>query len=396
MKRITLAFFYLAVMIFTLQSCASAEKLVDNGNYDQAIALAQRKLSGKQKKSPKLVRAAEEAFAKVTARDLRDIDRLKGRDDAWGRINSTYRKIRARQEALNPLLPLTDKNGYTASFNFVDVRAEEEESRNKAAAYHYSRAQELMRLAENGDKPAARSAYRELEETLRYFRNYRDAGELQRHAHELGTTHIIVKVENDAPVVTPADFDRRLKQLNVADFNSFWQEYHLYDNKRTAYDYQIKLRITDIDVSPEMIREREYVDSKEIEDGYDYVLDSRGNVMKDSLGNDIKVVRKVTINAVVLEVLQQKETNVQGVVEVYNIKERRLVRTQPLAATALFENYASTFQGDKRALSSQSRNRIGNRPVPFPTTEVMVLQAADQLKPALVDRILDYNHLVGL
>jgi len=396
MRRITLAFFYLAVMIFTLQSCASAEKLVDNGHYDQAITLAQRKLSGKQKKNPKLVRAAEEAFAKVTARDLRDIDRLKGRDDAWGRINNTYRNIRARQEALHPLLPLTDKNGYTATFNFVDVRAEEEESRNKAAAYHYGQAQELMRLAENGDKPAARSAYRELEETLRYFRNYRDAGELQRYAHELGTTHIIVKVENDAPVVTPADFDRRLKQLNVADFSSFWQAYHLYDNNRTDYDYQIKLRITDIIVSPEVIREREYVDSKEIEDGYDYVLDNRGNVVKDSLGNDIKVVRNVTINAVVLEVLQQKEANVQGVVEVYNIKERRLVRTQPLAATALFENYASTFRGDKRALSRQSRNRIGNSPIPFPTTEAMVLQAADQLKPALVDRILDYNHLVGI
>jgi hypothetical protein len=396
MRRITPVFFYLAIFVFMLQSCASAEKMVERGQYDQAITLAQRKLSGKQKKNPKLVRAAEEAFAKVTARDLREIDRMKGREDAWGRINSIYRNIRARQDVLRPLLPLTDKNGYTASFNFIDVSAQEQESRNKAAAYHYNQANDLIRMAENGDKPAARSAYRELEETLRFFRNYRDAADLQRYAHELGTTHIIVNIENDAPVMTPADFDRRLKQVNVADLNSFWQEYHLYDNKKTDYDYQIKLRITSILVSPEVIREREYVDSKEIEDGFDYVLDKRGNVMKDSLGNDIKVVRKVTVNAVVLEVLQQKEANVQGVVEVYNIKERRLIRTQPLAATALFENYASTFQGDKRALSHDSRNRIGNRPVPFPASETMILQAADQLKPALMDRILDYNHLVGI
>ena len=71
MNRITVVIFLLSTVLFTLQSCASAEKLVDHGRYDEAIALAQRKLSGKQRKNPKLVRAAEEAFRKVTAREMR-------------------------------------------------------------------------------------------------------------------------------------------------------------------------------------------------------------------------------------------------------------------------------------------------------------------------------------
>ena len=389
----------LIVFLFLLlQSCSSAEKLVETGQYDQAIALAQKRLSGKARKNPKLVLAAEDAFAKITVRNLREIDRLKAanQDENWGTINSIYRDIRKRQDALRPLLPLTDKNGYTATFNFVEVDRLEQESRTKAAAYHYQEANRLLALAEKGDKPAARAAYRDLEETLRYFRNYRDAAQLQNRAHELGTTHIVVKVENVAPVVTPAAFERQLQQVNVADLNSFWQQYHLDNNPRFDYDYQIKLKITQISVSPEVVRERQYVDTRTIEDGYEYVLDTRGNVEKDSLGNDVKVPKKVTIQAIVLEVLQQKEATVAGVVEVYNLHERRLVRSQPLNATTVFENYASTFQGDERALSNDTRRRIGNRPVPFPPNEVMILQAADELKPALLDRILDYHGLVQL
>ena len=87
-------------------------------------------------------------------------------------------------------------------------------------------------------------------------------------------------------------------------------------------------------------------------------------------------------------------TSYTSKVSVYNLHTNRLVRSQPLAAAAIFENYASTFRGDNRALSRDTRNRIGNRPVPFPSNEALILQAADQLKPALLDRILDYNHLV--
>lgn len=396
MKRITPALVYFILVLFTFQSCVSAEKLVETGNYDQAIALAKRKLSGKQRKNPKLVLAAEEAFAKITVREMRELERLQraDRDENWGRINELTRNIRKRQEALRPLLPLTDKNGYTATFNFVQVDALEEESRDKAAAYHYQQANDLLRQAQNGDKAAARAAYRELEETQRYFRNYQNATALQQQAHDLGTTHILVRVENSAPVVTPAAFEQRLAQVNTAGLNNFWQQYHIRDNRQFDFDYEIKLRITDILVSPEVVREREYVDTKNITDGYEYVLDNNGNVLKDSLGNDVKVPREITVKAWIIETLQQKEANVEGVVEIYNLRTNRLVRSQPLAAAALFENYASTFRGDNRALSKDTRRRIGNRPIPFPSNEALILQAADQLKPALLDRILDYNHLV--
>ena len=102
----------------------------------------------------------------------------------------------------------------------------------------------------------------------------------------------------------------------------------------------------------------------------------------------------MTIEAWVLETLQQKEAIVEGLVELRNLETGRLIRTAPLTANAMFENYASTFRGDKRALSTETRRRIGNSPVPFPSNEILILQAAEQLKPVLLDRILDCNRLV--
>lgn len=398
MRRITLALVYVFLAAFVLQSCASAEKLVETGNYDRVIEMAQRRLSGKDRKNPKIVAAAEEAFAKVTARDLREIDRLKltGRDDVWGKINGIYRNMRERQEAISPLLPLTDKHGYTAHFDFVDVRRGEQESREKAARFHYAEAEQLLNRARRGDKEAARIAHRELEETNRYFRNYRNTATLLQEAHDLGTIHILVAVENEAPVVTPQAFEQRLQQINIQNLNRFWQQYHTQAAQRYDYDYRMRLRIQNILVSPDVVREREYVDRKTIEDGWEYVLDARGNVAKDSLGNDIKVPREVTIEAWVLETLQQKEATVEALLEVYDLRASRVIRSQPLAATTLFENYASTFTGDRRALSNDTRRRIGNAPIPFPTGPAMILQAADELKPAFFDRIEDYHAIVGL
>ncbi|RMF01031.1 MAG: hypothetical protein D6772_05455 [Bacteroidetes bacterium] len=386
----------LAACTLTFQSCVSADKLVESGRYEEAILLAQRKLAGKQRKSPKMVRAAEEAFARYQARQLREIDRLKraNRPENWGRINELYRDLRRYQNALEPLLPLVDKNGYVATFSFVDTRQGEHESREKAAAFHYDEGNNFMLAARRGDKRAARLAYQEYEQARRYFRNYRDTHTLMQEAHQLGINHVLISVQNDAPVVTPRDFDRRLRQLNFGNRNTFWQQYHVDNNPRIDFDFQINLRITDIAVSPERVSERQYVDRKEIQDGFDYVLDQNGNVMKDSLGNDIKVERYVTVEAYVTEVLQQKEAIVSGEVEVISLATGRLIRRQPLTARARFENYASTFIGDERALSPDTRCRIGNAPRPFPPNEVLILQAAEELKPALMTRIDEYRDLV--
>ena len=109
--------------------------------------------------------------------------------------------------------------------------------------------------------------------------------------------------------------------------------------------------------------------------------------MKDSSGNDIKKPKMVIIRAEILEVHQTKATRIAGAIEIRDTRNNTLLETCEVATEVVFENYASTFRGDERALTQDSKNRIGNRPLPFPRDEDMLVQAAERLKPEVKDEL---------
>ena len=154
------------------------------------------------------------------------------------------------------------------------------------------------------------------------------------------------------------------------------------------------MKVTNLEVGPQVVKEREFEEVKEIEEGFDYVLDSRGNVLKDSLGNDVKVPRKVLIRARVFETFQTKVASIDGRLEFYDARNGNLIDSKPLAADAVFENYASTFRGDKRALSEEACRYLGNRPQPFPSDEALLLTAMERLKPVIKNRIAETRKLI--
>jgi len=241
--------------------------------------------------------------------------------------------------------------------------------------------------AETGDKMAARAAHRNLEKIDRYLPNYKNQNALLNRARHLGTTHVLFSMRNNSFTFLPSNFEREITRVGLADMQGGWMAYHSQLKKGIDMDMRIIMDITDIDVSPERINERAYVDSKEIEDGTELVYDAAGQPVVDTSGVQISVPKKVLITAEVLETFQTKFAKVGGRLEFYSFDTNELLRTEPIFVETGFENYASTFRGDRRALSSQSRNRIGNRPLPFPTDADMLLQAADMLKPIMKDKM---------
>ena len=109
--------------------------------------------------------------------------------------------------------------------------------------------------------------------------------------------------------------------------------------------------------------------------------------MKDSLGNDVKEPNKVEVLARVFETLQTKSAIVSGTLEFFDNQTNRIIHQEPITAETIFENYAARFDGDRRALSKESKQKIGNAPMPFPSDEALVLQAADRLKPVIIEKI---------
>jgi hypothetical protein len=371
-------------------ACRSGQKMIESGDYDAAIDFCVHKLRGKKKKKTEYVQGLELAFQKAQTRDLALAERLSAEDrpENWERVHRIHRGIRERQGLVRPLLPLRSEDGYRAQFELIDIAALERESREKAAEYLYNKAEDLIARGERGDKLAAREAYNTLLDLeRRYFRDYKEKTRLMNVARDLGTSYVLFEVKNQSNQLLPRAFGERLLAIGKHDLDSEWKSFHFESKPGEQYDYKAVFRVRNIDVSPERVRERLYTDEKEVEDGWEYVLDARGNVLKDTLGNDLKRKRYTRIRADVVEVYQTKAVRLAGFVEVYDAARNNLLDTRDLGTEILFENYASTFTGDRRALSEESCRRIGNRPAPFPMTEEMLTQAAERLKPGLRDEL---------
>lgn len=370
-------------------SCHSAIKLTESGDYDGAIDLCIRNLRGKNSKKLKYVQGLELAFSKAQERDTDAINSLKsgGRGENWIRINEIHQDIRRRQEKIKPLLPLRAETGYQARFDMIDIGSMENDSRVKAADYLYSRAESLIEKGEKGNKLAAREACDVLNDlSRRYYRGeYREKDALLKRARELGTSYVLVELKNQSGHPLGELFRDRLLSVPPRDLDTEWREFYFDAREGEYFDYKVAVTIRTVDVSPERLNERNYDDEKRVEDGWEYVLDQRGNVLKDSLGNDVKRTKYTVIKAQVKEVQQTKATRLTARATVVDDRTGSTLDSHDMGTEILFEHYAATFRGDERALSKESRSRIGNAPVPFPRDADMLLQAADRMKPDLVN-----------
>ncbi len=391
----TLRYLPLCLLVLSfLYACTTPHHYIESGRYDDAIALALRRLVGKKNKKTETVKDLERAFAKAQERDLKAAHQLVagGRPEDWERINQIHRRIALRQNRIAPLLPLVSKNGYRARFEFVDIARMESESRERAAEYLYTRAQALLERGRNGDRQAARAAYESLRKIDSYYNDYRDKDALLQEALHRGAVHIGLEVINQSGKILPARFSDRLLSFDLYELNAHWRRFYLNSPADLMLDYRVTFAIDFIDVSPERVLERRYTEEATVEDGWEYVLDERGNVKKDSLGNDIKRPRWVKVCADVVEMRQSKAARLAGVLSIYNERGYCLL-SRPLSADVLFENNFLNYQGDRRALSSETLYRLSDAPMPFPSDADMLLQAAERLKHAIRNELHSNKHI---
>ena len=381
----------ISIFIFAT-SCSSVRKMVDKGEYDEAIIYSVRKLQGKEKKKTKYVEALEKAFAKVTQKDMNKIAFLKEQKDGnyWGRIYDIVLNMDIRQKRIEPLLPLESEDGYQAKFKFVRVEPLLIESENKAAEYLYKKAQRLLQDAEQGDKIAARKAFDDLDEINKYKSIYKDVVKLKQKAYDMGQDYVLIDVKNYSNIVLPKDFYRDVKNINTQDLNEMWLKFFTKEDKpMDEFDYIVDLNINEILISPEREKEREFEESKKVKDGFTYLYDKDGNVKKDSLGNDIKQERYSNVKARVFELLRTKVATVRGDIIIKDLNRVTNYKSVPVNVDAVFESYASRYEGDKRALSTETKNRLRSYPDPFPANGELLMMAVDDLKNMLLREIKD-------
>jgi hypothetical protein len=171
-----------------------------------------------------------------------------------------------------------------------------------------------------------------------------------------------------------------LQGVFVRDINSRWVKFHTSKDDSLRYEYDILTRFTAIEISPEALDRSQRVEEREIEDGFDYEYDAKGNVKKDTLGNDIKVKRYSKVRATVYEEAQRKEAKVFGYVEYFDNRTGERVLSKPFESNAIFANIVVTYDGDKRALSDATLRRLGGKRMPFPTDADMLIRTTENVK----------------
>lgn len=383
MRKITilLSFF----LLITSCGIKQTQKMVASGDYDNAIENAVSSLQNNKERKGKqeYIYLLEDAFAKAKERDLRSIDLLikDANPSNLEKVFNTYLQLNNRQEKIRPLLPLTLlKEGRTATFTFDNYSDEIISSKNALSKYLYSNTKALL---VTNNKMNFRRAYDDLIYLESINPNFKDVHKLIEDAKNKGIDYVTVYSKNETNMIIPIRLENDLLDFSTYGLNDKWTVYHSNKQKGINYDYGIVLNFRQLSISPEQIKEKEFNKEKQIKIGQKKLLDTRGNVVKDSQGNPIMVDDFKTVKISVYEFRQFKSAQVVAKVDYIDLKSNQLLQTFPISSEFIFENVYANYKGDKQACEQEYYPNFDRRAVVFPTNEQMIMDTSEDLKTKL-------------
>lgn len=378
MKRIVLFVFILTIL---LSGCGSSKKQLQKGNYDAAVQKAVKQLR-KNPKDIKQIDILSQSYKVANDQDNERVRFLKmeGKPNNWDEIYLVYTALNNRQSLVKTVTPL-NANGRSVDFPYVDYLPEMVNAKRKAADFYYSHGSELMK---SGIKESYRQAFAEFLRAKEYIGDYEGIDNKIQEAKYQGMSRVYISIKNSSILKFPPEFEQDLLSLDLPSLNSEWVEYHTQNfNDKVQYDYFINVNVKNIAVSPDQSIQRDSIIKRDIEDGFTYVIDKKGNVMRDSLGNDIKQKKYKTLQCALVETVQAKACRIDGDIEVIQMNPNKAVKKDPIGAQSKFDNVSSRALGDVQALNTQQLERTRTAIVPFPTDIEMVVRCSESLKMAI-------------
>jgi hypothetical protein len=369
MKKVISFLFILTVL---LAGCGSSKKQLQKGNYDAAIDKAVKQLR-KDPSDPKQIDILTQSYKVANDQDNERIRYLKmeGRPDSWDEIYLVYKALNDRQSIVRTVSQVT----------YVDYMPEMVGAKRKAADFYYAHGNELMKV---GIKDSYRQAFNEYVRAQQYVGDYEGIEKKIQDAKYLGMSRVLVSIRNSSVLKFPPEFEQDLLALDLPRLNSDWVEYHTQNlNENTKFDYYENVNVKIVAVSPDQTIQQDSVIKRDVEDGFSYVLDKKGNVMKDTLGNDLKQKKYKTLQCALVETIQTKACRIDGDIEVIQMYPEKVLKKDPIGAQSNFENISSRALGDVKALNQQQLERTKTSVIPFPADIEMVLRCSESLKMAI-------------
>lgn len=385
----------LIIAFFTLLSSCGVKQTQNNlasGNYDAAIDISLSNLrSNKDKKGKQdYIYLLEEAFAKAKERDLNTVSFLSKENNPSNleKIYNTYMALNDRQEKIKPLLPLKLMNeGRNAIFPFDNYSDQIISTKNALSNYLYTNAKALMLTK---DKMNYRRVYDDLAYLDKINPNYKDVAKIMAEAQLKGTDYVIVYTQNESNTIIPVQLQNDLLDFKSYKLNDKWTVYHSTKQKDITYDYGMLINFRSILISPEQIKEREFIKERQIVDGQKQQLDANGKVIVDRQGKAVMVDNLINATVKIYEVRQFKSCQITAKVDYVDNKTKQPFESFPITSEFVFENIYSSYKGDRRAADDNYYAYFDKKVVPFPTSEQMVYDTGEDLK-AKINSVITRN-----
>ena len=317
-----------------MASCNTTKKLYEAQEYDQVI----------QRLAPDAVRGNVDAkemnmlavsYHQANEADHERIQSLKatGQPDVWPEIYQRYCSMKGRNDALAKLPNKVKKDMNYTRLNLNDDMIA---ARNKAEGYLVAKANQLLSTGSKADAEEAQQYIIQLSRTNRENPNLLN---LRKKQMLLSTEKPTLRFANEVPM---------LKSVvdAVLDFDDNEIPYNLYLTEKSSANVIIDVR--KVTVSPERLEEVEF---------------------KETNGDKTVVVKDHT---------QNKTATISGVIE-YQNQDKRVIGTVPFEVKSVFKNDFTTIQGDREACSEETLGRLNTKPVPVPTDESLLIDAAQKL-----------------
>ncbi|MBX9806696.1 MAG: hypothetical protein K2X95_02745 [Flavobacteriaceae bacterium] len=382
-------YFIFVILILTSCGVKQTQNLLSSGNYDEAINNSISSLrSNKDKKGNQdYVYMLEEAFAKAKERDLNAINLWEKENNPanFEKIYNTYLVLNERQEKIKPLLPLKLlKEGRNAIFPFENYNDTIIQSKNNLSGYLYANAKSLLSTS---DKMNFRKAYDDLTYLNQINPNYKKVLDLMVEARAKGMDYVSVYSKNETNMIIPARLQNDLLDFSTYGLNSKWTEFHGIKQKGVIYDYEMMISFREILISPEQIKEKEFIKERQIKDGQKKLLDVNGKEVLDNTGKIVMVDNLINSKVRINESRQFKSCQITAKVDYIDFRNNQLMQSFPLTSEFVFENIYSNYTGDRRAADDNYYSYFDKKSVPFPSNEQMAYDTGENLKIKIKDII---------
>lgn len=384
MKKILPVTIGICLLLF-LGSCYSAKKSYEKGNYDQAISLAAKKLR-KKPDDQKTIEILVNSWEIANKIDKDDLNRqLNSSNPDWESIFQIYSRLDNRQRTVMQLPKLKPSNPQTnVDFVFEDYSSALNNAKQNAIQKLIAQGDEAIAM---GDRFNARKAYDYYIKAYGYDNANTQVKLKADNAYLQGLTHVLIQAAPSGQIIIPENFISQSLNKKWNNLESTWLRLHNVFQGNFVYHYYVDVLINNVQISPDRVVETSYVDTKKIEDGWEYAKNPDGSVRTDSLGNKIKIPVYRDITATVRKYTMTKEATINGTVVIYGTESDNKFANDPIFATNQFNYSYGTATGDTRALSQASLDLVNRKPALFPSSNDLILGASNNFGNAIYDKV---------